>query len=769
MTTSEIKNDLVVKLQPHDMSHLHSLPQGTLILDTIHSMQWDDLLTDSEACKKMTSSCILCGVYVGQCRELISHLKLYHADLMPNVMAKAAQLTLQFASTAPCRFCRRSFKTGHVCPVMLQASLLMVNGGGTDSQSGMKCVQRVLTCEICQEVFPDVSSIQAHLRQIHRLAQQDWNPSRDAVAGSNQCAHCGAEHISAGGLRRRITFGHCTEFDANRTSESLQIDETILQALRSGDLQTLLADTARRTSLTLHCHCCGETYTRRCDLTAHLQQCHGAIWKPASQQTHLLMDHFRSLIGCVCNPSVANCSVAHVCVGLRQLAMQFQRMADVILVPFSIIEDMLNHVICTTLEEGPRQILVQFLLQRKFDCLCTDETMTSLLRSVCVLCGEHFHPADLCKHLYEDHEGHKGFTHHYVPQLAGHLDISKSHICNACGLTFDMPSQLIPADRIQAAAAHLKAFCPVVQHCAVLLSCLGTTLSSHGAAIGRRCTGSAGGSLPEPRAPDDGHQPPPESGPPAKKAKRTRTRAANGAKGAGPKPAAAPSVNSGAPHGSRSTSAARAGFLRLFPHAGANGNPSSAASASKPMEENSHGPEGDTHATIAPEPHETCSPRVASQSGEASQDDANRSLAPDGPSTGMHPGGRRMAIHEMVPNSTEVGGCLPEAVDWPSHGEAVRSPDREPARSADGCEISLLETAGLHLQDNSLETAGIHMRNHDAHTILQTLAGNAVWHLIGATMKCHTLTQSKVCQSFQQALHPTQGKGKGKGKKGKST
>ena len=465
-------DELRVKLLPCDLAHLHSSAPGAFILEVVNSMNWPQLLQDGEACRQLTSTCALCGIYVGQVRELLAHLKLYHADLMTHVLAKSAQLTLVHAKESPCRFCSKTFKTGHICPVMVQLALLLVNGGGMDLSQGMRCVRTILHCEICGADHDDVRGIQQHLREVHKLAMQDWNVSRDAVGGT-QCAHCGSQHVSTEALRRHITFGHCSNFDYARSAETQPLDDDLVQALQHGTLSQLLSDTLVRSRLTLSCQCCGESYSRSPDLAAHLQLCHGRLWTQAVPLTNMLTDIVLREQGCVCNPSTSIPVSVHVCIGLKQTAMQFLRMPDAILVPFEHSETHLRRVLHQSLPAATVSVIAQNVMQRSFSALWQDPEIIQLLRQQCALCGKHFHAADIGRHLCQDHDCMAGFTLHFLKQIAKILEptMLESSVCTACGLAFALLPGLDPIQHQQALKAHLSGLCPTVLQSATLLAC----------------------------------------------------------------------------------------------------------------------------------------------------------------------------------------------------------------------------------------------------------------------------------------------------------
>ena len=59
----------------------------------------------------------------------------------------------------------------------------------------------------------------------------------------------------------------------------------------------------------------------------------------------------------------------------------------------------------------------------------------------------------------------------------------------------------------------------------------------------------------------------------------------------------------------------------------------------------------------------------------------------------------------------------------------------------------------------------LNLRSNRAYDLLHTLCHNSVWHLMGTSLKAHTVQQSGLALSLQTMINPSKGQGKGKGKR----
>ena len=752
---------LRVRLLLGDLAHLNAQPFGESVLEHVRALDWQALARNQAACNHLTSHCVLCGVYTSRCQSLLAHLKLYHHDLLPNTLAKGAQLTLMNGKTSPCPFCQKKFTSGHMCPVLTQAALLLVNGAGTDVQQNLQYVKRVLHCEICHHDSPDLQDLYSHLHTAHKLAVQDWNASRDSQDGTPRCAHCGTQHPTMGALRRHITFGYCSQFDPFRSSETKTVDPDLVQALREGTLLSWLQPSLQRSSLTLSCCCCGEKYTRCGDLTAHLQLCHGHLWHAAIQHLALLTDFVLTSKGCICNPSVTTSLTSHVCAGLRQLAMQFQRIPDVLLVPYKFEEFTLRRLIHVNIHSDHYQRIVQCLLSRHFSQLWEDPDTVALLRLQCLFCGRRMHAADLCNHLFQEHSQLSSLTTHMTQQIQTILQdtLVHNHVCTLCEVAFDAPSAPQVADRLTAAQTHLRGLCPVVHQAALLLGHPPNAATQHGS--GR--ADPAPGSLPrdEPTAPRQDPVPDPKSRP-RQKAKRPEPPRGNTARGKRTKSStshhahAAPDDNCHLATGQTDERAARAGFIRLFPQQRPDSSSSTAGAEGSRLEcpekiqpDSSDAPEANLVATSpdrAAEPGAE-GPSIRASSGPQTGHDQ----------TGLDAGGWHLALSPLVSGQTEAGDSRPVTSEPEENGAALHRHDRSSQSSRDCAEIPLTALLQREGHDDSMATEDQHAGHRAVSTSLGTVQQRSVEHPGGVHEETQPLTESDV--PAPSTKPPAEGKG----------
>ena len=468
------------QLGPGDLRNIIAQEWGHRLLTLIGYRRFHQLIHEDAINDYLSQRCCLCAQRVGRAQEMHRHLRLFHAPYWPMVMAKSTQLSNLYAEDSPCRFCRCIFKTSHSCNTWTQVSLLLIYGAGRLTDSNVPC-SPAMQCEICDQHMDSAEQLHLHLVNDHNLASARWNPSRDSIDGGSGCAHCGTIFSSLESLRSHIAQGRCRSFDPSLSCEPKQITELVKQALTQGGLTEALQNSHWRMQMTLHCQNCSHTCTRAGDLMLHLRSCHPKLWQDSIQLTSILIGMYYTAWGCLCNPTTAAKRLNHVCVPLKQLAMQFYRLPpSSVFCPLLVTEQMLAKAYHQNLPRELKFAIDRTMIMRDFQFLLRQQDMMRLLTCTCILCANTFTPTDLGLHLREVHDCSTTLISFFVQQLHPAMLESNSmgHACVHCGMIFDIPlhlqigdgnDQSALFDRVILAQNHYKAHCPGTLQLAIVL------------------------------------------------------------------------------------------------------------------------------------------------------------------------------------------------------------------------------------------------------------------------------------------------------------
>ena len=340
---------------------------------------YDSVRHDRPLCDFMKTQCILCSKHVVSVRSLTAHLRSNHPGQMQEAIALGIQRTRQrTGNLSPCSFCNMEFRHTHLCPVTTQVAVLEMQVSTPDDP-------RHFTCFICQFVAHDKFQLRQHLGKIHNFPCFDWIPARDSLPDQVTCAHCGSVHSCLESLRKHIIYGHCHQFDANR-AWTRNGDEDIVEHLRLGRVDLLLADSEVRKRLNLHCQFCTQTFSQACNLISHLFHQHSDIAQEAETFQHVLQQRYAPR-GCYCMPPVRVVKTTHQCVAFLQLSMMHYNGNN--LLPIPLAYDTRAHDRMDTHLPLPCLNLVHDCLQtRDFALLQQDPTFRRALCDRCLCCGK---------------------------------------------------------------------------------------------------------------------------------------------------------------------------------------------------------------------------------------------------------------------------------------------------------------------------------------------------------------------------------------------
>ena len=396
----EEEEQRILRMHQSLVANLLNKPYGEALLDIVRRRDWAALVDQRSACQDLANQCCVCDFHFTRPQELHSHMRVHHPKWIPHTFTKGSQLCKGFASNSPCRYCNKSFKQAHSCPILTQLGMLLIHlPSETDQQEDPPSA--ALRCEICGLQAATLDEIHSHLANTHRLAFHDWQPERDLMGRDPACNHCATPFASVSAVRQHVTLGQCREFDPHRSPSLLPISPEIQLMMQTGDFHPLLQDPMKRMRLTLHCAQCGVTYSRSNDLMLHLQTAHSAMWNQAQAMTKFLVKVLAPIHACVCNPSVNKFTLTHVCPFYRQMAMLWTRSSVELLLPWLSDKGSLTTLMQRCHLHAACQPVIEAIHARQLKRLLQESEMNEFLRSHCVLCGGAFHPALLRDHLIQ--------------------------------------------------------------------------------------------------------------------------------------------------------------------------------------------------------------------------------------------------------------------------------------------------------------------------------------------------------------------------------
>lgn len=458
-------------LTDSDLRDILNQEWGRRILTIVGNRTWHHMRKETAASTYLANRCCLCDQFLGRTQDLNRHYKLHHPEFWPHIQAKGAQLTNLYGEETPCAFCGALFKACHQCPVWVQMAMMLIYGGGIQSDGTHESpAQR---CEICMEQFQTSEALHAHLVTEHRLPSLSFNAARDTLDGEPVCAHCLTMYDNAESLRSHISQGRCLSFNPELPTEVLEVRQQWIDAL--GKLADTLRDPHVRMQLTLQCQNCRCRYSRASDLSGHLQASHDKIWSKAQGLTGILVELLYNETGCICNPNIGNYRAHHVCVPLRQLAILFTRLPDPLLYPHVPTETELAQMFSKKLDREHRFLLERAMTGDRIEALWKDPPIVDILRHHCVLCAAELNPADLVIHMHEVHHCGQPIVRLLMQQLMSRYMLLQANDfqCYACDQVFNLPedeAKPSSCDRQLPVQAHFRAQCPNLLQTAIILS-----------------------------------------------------------------------------------------------------------------------------------------------------------------------------------------------------------------------------------------------------------------------------------------------------------
>ena len=244
---------------------------------------------------------------------------------------------------------------------------------------------RHFTCFLCQFVAPDRLQLRQHLSNRHKFPCFDWIPARDCLPDQVTCAHCGSVYHSLEVVRKHIIYGFCKQFNPDRpwtqNGNPVMVDQ-----LRLGRVDLLLADADMRKALTLTCQFCSKQFSQACNLINHLVVQHAEIAAEADAFQQILQKRYAPR-GCYCMPPVRSVKQAHQCVIFLQLSMMHYNGNQLLTVPLSY-DDRACDLMDTHVPFRCIQLVHDCLRSRDFAMLQQNPHFLNALKTSCLCCGK---------------------------------------------------------------------------------------------------------------------------------------------------------------------------------------------------------------------------------------------------------------------------------------------------------------------------------------------------------------------------------------------
>ena len=471
----EEEEQRILRMHQNLTALLLTKPYGPALLQLINNRDWNGVTALQPACEALATQCCICDFYFSRPQDLHGHLRVHHHKWIPYTFMKASQLCRGYASNSPCRYCSKSFRNAHSCPILTQIAMLYLHMPTTaGSQEAPPAA--ALRCEVCDFRAGSLSDMYQHLASFHKLAYHDWQPERDMMGSDAACTHCSKLFTTVAAIRQHITMGQCKEFDPHRSPFLLPIASHWQQMLTTGDLVPFLINAQHKMRMTLHCAQCGVAYMRSGDLILHLQTAHSVMWAQAQALTKYMLKVLMPLHLCVCNPSVHRVTLTHVCPFYRQMAMLACRSSIELFLPWPVDRSGLEQGLQHSLQQTAYAPLIEAVSHRQIRRIFTSPDLQAYLRERCVLCGGAFHPALLRDHVLQVHNLHLDSVFDLLPFLyeaftnSAHTDYQ----CVQCKQIFNLPHLGEPSlaekhSRQTLVLAHYQQ-CPVVFQVCLLLT-----------------------------------------------------------------------------------------------------------------------------------------------------------------------------------------------------------------------------------------------------------------------------------------------------------
>ena len=233
----------------------------------------------------------------------------------------------------------------------------------------------------------------------------------------------------------------CARFDATRSQETLPLKPGFCLALQLGSLAEYFAEADTRAEWTLRCQVCGAAFSGTAQMMIHFRSARSTFLQTSQPMAVYLQRHMADATYCWCNPGPGKITSQHLCLPIRQAAMQILRMPNDIRPPLLAPWPLDCSALQSTLHSGVTadfmECLDSHLQVRDFLAALHEPLLQRALLSECILCGADFAEPTLAVHLRVKRGIQTKGLHYLMEQIATHLDTHHNSVsdstCSICG------------------------------------------------------------------------------------------------------------------------------------------------------------------------------------------------------------------------------------------------------------------------------------------------------------------------------------------------
>ena len=198
-----------------------------------------------------------------------------------------------------------------------------------------------------------------------------------------------------------------------------------------------------------------------------------SLWGNSQTMLRYLLQTSFASAGCQCNPCTNDQGRTHICGLYRRFSMIFCQGDLDVMIPQQFPVSQVDLSLSRLPEHDVVPLLKEALTQRRFSALWQNPAICCYLRHWCILCGRHFHPAELVTHHWQVHPQESQWAalvrFQLIPCLLSMQ--TQDYQCMCCALIFNLSTESEQADMARQSnmQKHFSANCPVLHQIALLV------------------------------------------------------------------------------------------------------------------------------------------------------------------------------------------------------------------------------------------------------------------------------------------------------------